>query len=60
MDNGNFFVMLTHPACEYIPMTEGDGDLAKFETEQKARECAEQNPLGEAYGYEVFEIGCGL
>lgn len=56
--NGDFFVMLYTPHGGYTPMM-GDDDIATFETEDTARKCAEDNPLGENFGYEIFQIGEG-
>lgn len=59
----NYFVMLEHPRGWPVPMIDSESaydDLAWFETEDDARRCARQNPLGEAYGFEVFERGGGV
>ncbi|UKA12835.1 hypothetical protein [Photobacterium damselae] len=61
---GNFFVMLTTQDGGYTPLMkrkDGDSDVefAKFDTEEEARQSAESTTLGEMFGYEVFEIGCG-
>ena len=58
-NTGNFFVILSTPDGSYIPMMFDDCDIAKFETIEAARECAQDNPFGEWFGYEIFEIGRG-
>lgn len=55
---GDFFVMLNTQSGSYTPMMD-DEDIAKYETFEEAVSVAKQNPLGEHFGYEVFEIGCG-
>lgn len=58
----NFFVMLSHPRCMPLIMTEsrGDGDdIAYFKTHELAKEAAQDNELGLAFGYEVFCLGFG-
>jgi hypothetical protein len=60
---GDFFVMLTTQDGNYTPLTRGEGeasDIAKFETEEAARECVKNNPFGEHFGFEIFERGCGV
>ena len=56
-----FFVMLNHPNknVHAVPLMATDDDLAFFETQEAAREVAESNMLGEAFGYEIFELGMG-
>jgi hypothetical protein len=57
---GDFFVMLTTQSGGYTPLMDKDGDeIAKFETAELAKECAEDNPFGKNFGYEVFERGYG-
>lgn len=59
-----FFVMLNHPSCpgNYLPMGCGEHDfeLARFATKDEAEKAAKESVLGENFGYEVFEIGCGV
>ena len=59
MNDTPFFVMLYHPNTGYTPMIGEDEDIARYETKETAREEAENNPLGHAYGFEIFEIGMG-
>ncbi|WP_155303458.1 hypothetical protein [Desulfosarcina widdelii] len=55
-----FFVILNHQNGSVLPMVENDdGDLAMFETETDAVTAGNNNPLGEHYGFEVFELGDG-
>lgn len=56
-----FFVMLSHPNpnVHALALSENDGDIAFFETKDLAREAAENNSLGEHFGYEIFELGMG-
>ena len=62
---GNFFVMLTTQDGGYTPLMmctdigTYDAEFAKFDTEEEARQSAEGTVLGEMFGFEVFEIGCG-
>ena len=62
---GDFFVMLTTQNGGYTPLmmctniTINEDELAKFETEDDARKAASRSVLGEMFGFEVFEIGCG-
>lgn len=58
-NEGDFFVMLTTQNGDYTPLM-FDDDIAKFETEELARECARNNPFGEHFGYEIFERGIGI
>ena len=59
-----FFVILNHPSCtgNYTPMDCGDNDfeLARFATKEEAEDAARNSVLGGNFGYEVFEIGCGV
>jgi len=59
--NGGFFVMLTTQSGGYTPLMSSKTDnIAQFETEEEARASAEDNVLGENFGYEIFERGCGV
>lgn len=51
----DYFVMLQHPTGGYVPMINSDGDIALYDTEEEAREEAKANPLGENYGFEIFQ-----
>lgn len=59
MDSGNFFVMLCTQGGGYTPLMAND-DIAKFDTVDAAKECAHSNPLGNHFGFEVYERGSGL
>jgi len=56
---GDFFVMLYTQNGSFVPMMVDDYDIAKYKTEEEARLAATDNPLGEVFGYEIFEIGAG-
>jgi hypothetical protein len=56
---GEFFVML-YSENGYLPLMENEDEIAFFETEIEAKECAGANPLGSHYGFDVFEKGCGV
>ena len=64
-NSGDFFVMLTTQNGGYTPLMlcsdieNNTEELAKFETKEAATKGAENSVLGENFGYEVFEIGCG-
>lgn len=56
-----YFVMLNHPNGGVLPMVKDDeGNMAFYETEEDAGLAAEDNPLGETFGYEIFCLGMGL
>lgn len=56
-----YFVILNHQKEDvYLPMIDEDDKLAMYETYEAATTAGEQNPLGEAYGFEVFELGGGV
>lgn len=57
---GDYFVMVFFSDGNYTPLMENDDNIAKFETREAAQKCAEENPLGENFGYEIFDIGCGV
>ncbi|WP_026960563.1 hypothetical protein [Aliagarivorans taiwanensis] len=59
MDNDNFFVMLQTQKGGITPMLYENEELATFATEEEAHAAAAESILGEAFGYEVFERGCG-
>lgn len=60
MSDGIYFVILNHPNGGVVPMVKNDeADLAMFESETEAMVCASDNPLGENYGFEIFELGGG-
>lgn len=64
-NNGDFFVMLTTQSGDYTPLelctciVYHTYELAKFKTKDLAIEGALGSVLGEAFGYEVFEVGMG-
>lgn len=58
MKKGDFFVMLNTQGGGYAPLMDDD-EIAKFETAQLARTCAQNNLLGAAFGFEIFERGTG-
>jgi hypothetical protein len=39
---------------------ENDFELARFASKEDAEEAARNSVLGGNFGYEVFEIGCGV
>jgi len=51
--------MVHTPDGGYLPLMQNDEDIAKFDTENEAREGAKSSTLGEEFGYEIFEIGSG-
>ncbi len=63
--DGDFFVMLHTQNGGITPLTlctedsPTEGVLATFDSEEDAREFAENSLLGDMFGYEVFERGCG-
>jgi hypothetical protein len=64
-NNGDFFVMLYTQNGGITPLTlctedsPNEAVIATFDSESKAREYAENSLLGDMFGYEVFERGCG-
>ena len=55
-----YFVMLNTMNGGIMPMVNDDDQTAIYKTEMKAREDAQQNPVAQAFGYEVFKIGDGV
>ena len=58
-----FFVMLNHPSDSIpaVPLIDPDSDnIGFYETEGEAGCAAESSHLGEEWGYEIFELGCGI
>jgi hypothetical protein len=51
--------MLNTQGGGYTPMM-SDDDIAKFGSADEAKACAEENILGEHFGFEVFERGTGI
>lgn len=63
-NKGDFFVMLTtqNGGCTPLVKTDtvtGEDEFVTFNTEAEAEKAAESSILGEMFGYEVFERGCG-
>ena len=58
-NTGDYFVMLNTQDGNYVPLMFDMDTIARFKTFNDAKVSAENNPLGEHYGYEVFCIGCG-
>jgi len=54
-----YFVILKHEKGA-VPLVEKDGFLATFELEKDAAAAGENNKLGNANGFAIFEIGGGL
>lgn len=57
-----YFVMLWNQgATQLVPMcSEKTGELEMFETLLDATECAQHTTFGANFGYEIFEVGCGV
>jgi hypothetical protein len=50
-----YFVMLYLNNGMPTPMIDADGDPAIFQTRKDAETAAENNPIGQALGYKVYE-----
>jgi len=59
MSEGDYFVMLNCQRGGITPMVDENGDVEMFESFEEAKEVAEDNLLGMAFGFEVFCLGCG-
>jgi len=59
MEEDKFFVMLNHPKCLPLIMMKDEENVAYFDTQEEAKVAANDNDLGDAFGYEVFQLGCG-
>lgn len=58
--DGDFFVILNHPNAGPMPLVLEEQDrLATYRSASDARRAGHDNPLGEAFGFEVFELGTG-
>lgn len=59
--SGDFFVMLNTPNGSVTPLEaeEDSLEVALFETKETAEAGAKSSVLGEHFGYEIFERGCG-
>lgn len=56
-----YFVILNHQKDGlYIPMVDDNNNLAMFASETDATVAGNENPLGNAFGFEVFELGGGV
>ena len=56
-----YFVMLRHPNGEYfLPLNDENDENAQFATKEEAIAAAENNGMGSAVGYEVFDFREGL
>jgi hypothetical protein len=57
----NYFVMLNHPNpnINAVVMVNEDDEVSFFSSAEWARTAALDNPLGENFGYEIFELGTG-
>lgn len=55
----DFFVILNTQNGSYTPLIGNDDDIAKFYTVEGARAAGKNSVLGECFGFEVFQIGCG-
>ncbi len=51
-----FFIMICGYGDKPIPVTDEDDSVATFETEKLAQKCADEQPLCQATGYEIFEM----
>ena len=64
-NTGDFFVMLNTQKGGYTPLelctsiAYDTSELAKYETKELAIAGALGSVLGETFGYEVFQLGCG-
>lgn len=54
-----YFVMLNTQNGSCSPMTEDNGDVAFYADIEDAVRDAEDNVLGNQFGFEVFQRGCG-
>lgn len=54
-----YFVILNCPNGGISPMVQEDGELATYDSYDDAAEAAEDNMLGNHFGYEVFQTGMG-
>lgn len=54
-DLRRWFVMLVGAKGQPLPMTNENGGIFLFKTENEAYDAGGRHALGQAYGYEVFE-----
>lgn len=50
-----YFVMLCDQRDKPVPMVNDKGEVALYDFMADANDAADNNPLGKAYGYQVFE-----
>lgn len=50
-----FFVMLDSGNRTPVPLVDDDENVALFDTESEAESAGRRNPLGNAFGYDVYE-----
>ncbi len=56
-----FFIMIHHQRGEGVmPMTDGDDHVAMFETVDEATEAANGCDAATAFGWDLFQAGCGI
>jgi hypothetical protein len=57
----SFFIMMNNQSGTTImPITDGEDDVMLFETEEEAREMAEEHHFCNKFGFEIFERGTGV
>ena len=54
-----YFAMLNTQSGGITPMVDGE-ELATFEHDYECEAAAQGTVLGFHYGFEVFEVGCGV
>lgn len=56
-----FFIMLHKPRGNGVtPMTDDDDGIAMFATVEEATEAAHNSDYATAYGWDLFQAGCGI
>jgi hypothetical protein len=50
-----YFVILLGCNGEPVPLVDENRNIAVFDSEQEANQRADENMLGQAHGYEVFQ-----
>lgn len=56
----DFFVMLNTQNHDITPLVNDAGELETYATLHDAKKAGAKNPLGQHYGFEVFERGAGV
>lgn len=51
----SYFVILRGQNGRPLPMVDDENNIALFDTEDEAEECASENPLGSLFGFETIE-----